>query len=119
MLRLQLALACAVPGWALAATAASCPATDHVLTGMGIGSGGTVTALANVTSQAACCALCHGNYHDECHGWVWGTSGVGGDAMMAKHNCAIMATNGKPVPVAGHTSGITRNAVRHCLCLAF
>ena len=41
----------------------------------GIGGGGTVTGLANVTTQAACCALCHGMYHDECNGWVYGPTG--------------------------------------------
>ena len=76
----------------------------------GIG-GGKVTALANVTGgMGACCALCHGDYHDECSGWVYGQTGVVTVAgRYPEHNCAIMATNGRPNTVAGHISGINRN----------
>ena len=90
---------------------ATCP--DKILEGTGIGGGGTVTALANVTSQAACCALCHGNYHDECSGWVYGPTGVLGlpeAAEYRKHNCAIMATNGPPKSIADHVTGINKDA---------
>ena len=98
---------------ARAAAAQTCP--DKILASTGIGGGGTVTALANVTSQAACCALCHGNYHDECNGWVYGPT-TGPDATTsysggyAKHNCAIMATNGPPKTIANHVTGICKDA---------
>lgn len=80
--------------------------SDNVLTNTGLGGGGgTVTALLNVTSQAACCAFCHGTYHDECAGWTYGESG---DDHLS-YNCAIMATNGKPSHVPGHSSGVIRS----------
>lgn len=89
----------------------SCP--DKIMPGTGIGGGGRVTALANVSSQADCCALCHGDYHDECTGWVYGpTPGVdsfGGEGYQ-KHNCAIMATNGPPKAISNHVTGITKDA---------
>lgn len=69
---------------------------------MGAGGGGTVTALRNVSSQADCCALCHGDFHDECSGWVYGPSG--------NHNCAIMAKNGPPKPIENHVTGINADA---------
>ena len=93
--------------------AQTCP--DKILASTGIGGGGTVTALANVTTQAACCALCHGNYHDECNGWVYGpTTHPDATTFYAtgyvKHNCAIMATNGPPKTIAGHVTGICKDA---------
>jgi hypothetical protein len=88
-----------------------CP--DKILPGTGIGGGGKVTSLNNVSSQAACCALCHGDFHDECSGWVYNGPGTrpGEQADgLQKHNCAIMATNGPPRPIEGHTTGINKDA---------
>ena len=101
----------------------TCP--DKILPGTGVGGGGTVTSLQNVSSQADCCALCHGDFHDECSGWVCCTlhfpihffiqnsNGV----LLAQvygpsgnHNCAIMATNGPPKPVENHVTGINADA---------
>ena len=88
----------------------TCP--DQTWNDTGIGGGGIVTALANVSDQGACCTLCHTNYHDECNGWVWGgTSSTDKSYKGYKpHNCAIMATNGPRAHVAGHVSGISKNA---------
>lgn len=93
----------------------SCP--DKILNGSCIFAGGVVTALARVSDPGACCALCHGTYHDECTGWDWSgpitdghtvpTEGFG--AGVASHNCAIMAKNGPIVP-ANRISGIVAGA---------
>ena len=96
-----------------AAPPPQCP--DKVLQETGIGGGGQVTALRNVSSQAQCCALCHADYHDECSGWVYGPTGsapssLQRDPALQAHNCAIMATNGKPHRVEGHVTGITADA---------
>ena len=93
----------------LAAPNGTCP--DRILPDTGIGGGGTVTALANVSSQAECCALCHGDYHDECSGWVYGpTPGADTPEKLAKHNCAIMAKNGPPKAVPRHITGVSKDA---------
>lgn len=47
-------------------TSDTCP--DKILNGTCFMEGGLVTALATVTDFGACCALCHGAYHDECTG---------------------------------------------------
>lgn len=96
-------------------TPSSCPSTDKILENIGTGAGGRVTGLANVSSMEACCALCHGDYHDMCQGWIYGsTHSVLGlsiaDAGYAPHNCAIMASNGPPKPVQGHVTGIVAGA---------
>jgi hypothetical protein len=95
-------------GPAAVAHAQQCP--DKLLPGVGIGGGGTVTALKNTTTQAACCALCHGDYHDECSGWVYNGPDHPAAAWLQAHNCAIMATNGPPRPVAGHVTGLVKGA---------
>eukprot|EP01052_Picozoa_sp_SAG31_P009820 SAG31_NODE_525_length_14489_cov_3.693815_8_plen_416_part_00 len=106
---------CVCSSLAIAAGAQTCP--DRIMPNTGIGGGGTVTALRNVSSKAECCSLCHGDYHDECHGWVYGpTGGVAADPLRSEagslqpHNCAIMATNGPPRNIAEHVSGITKDA---------
>lgn len=106
---LHLALAALFPG-GLASPRGVCP--DKILPATGIGGGGTVTSLQNVSSQAACCALCHGDFHDECSGWVYGPTGSAWQQLegLAPHNCAIMATNGPPKPIEGHVSGINADA---------
>lgn len=89
---------------------ATCP--DKLLNDTGLGSGGTVTALANVSTLSDCCALCHGQYHDECVGWVFGHSEetlletLIGPLSYPSHNCAVMATNGPPRTVEHHTAAI-------------
>jgi hypothetical protein len=91
------------------ATAQQCP--DKILPETGIGGGGTVTALKNTTTQAECCALCHGDFHDECNGWVYNGPGPHEPAeFLQAHNCAIMAKNGPPKQIPGHTTGITKDA---------
>lgn len=41
---------------------------DTLLNNTGLGSGGTVSALLNVSAVGECCDQCHTNYHDECVG---------------------------------------------------
>lgn len=110
---------------ALAATAAGgavCP--DDLLNDTGLGGTGA-TAVLNVTDVAACCAACHGDYHDECVAWIWGKTG-GGAAAWADaglgaparsaaggypaHNCAIMPRRLSPRTVAGHVSAFAADA---------
>ena len=49
----------------------TCPSTDRVMHGYSIFQGGIAAASTIVADQTACCALCHGDYKDECQGWVW------------------------------------------------
>lgn len=99
---------CAIAG---AATDES-PCPDKILNNTGMGGAG-FTALANVSDQGACCALCHGDYHDECVAWVFGeTAGearVVDDLSTPAHNCAIMPMLLPPRPVLGHVSGYAGN----------
>ena len=88
---------------------------DHVYVGMGTG-GPNAAAAVNVTDEAACCTLCHGNLHDECVTWIFGESAAGaagsewsGDARgYPPHNCAIMPTYYAPRPTSGHTCGVVK-----------
>ena len=95
-------------------TVAACP--DTLLNNTGLGAGGTVTALANVTDLAACCDLCHEQYHDECTGFTYGptpaplTASIGDYFDYPSHNCAIFAVNGAAKPVENHVSAIVKNA---------
>jgi len=82
----------------------SCP--DKVLPGVGVGGPG-YTALANVSDQGACCALCHDNYQDECAAWVFGFVPVADSAAgLPSHNCAIMPVLLPARNVSGVVSGI-------------
>ena len=97
-----------------ALSAPTCGA-DHVYVGMGTG-GPNAATVVNVTDEAACCTLCHGNLHDECVTWIFGESGAGapgsawsGDARgYPPHNCAIMPTFYPPRPESGHTCGVVK-----------
>lgn len=72
----------------------TCPASEKILSGVSIYTGGVVAAQVNVSSEAACCALCNSDYKDECAAWEWidqhKVSSFG-------HNCDIFAQSG---PVA-------------------
>ena len=70
--------------------------------GLSIFQGGTVAAYANVSSAAACCALCGGDFKDECAGWEW----VNLTVVRADHDCDIMAKIGNPANFPGRVSGI-------------
>ena len=85
----------------------SCP--DTILEATSLFQGSTVVAYANVTNQSACCALCHGTYHDECVAWEWvNDSEV--RRLRASHNCDIFAKVGPRAKVDGRTSGLTSRA---------
>jgi hypothetical protein len=85
----------------IAAAASMCP--DKILSGYSIFKGSEVTAYANVSDQAACCALCHGDYHDECVGWEFINTTL---VPNAHHNCDLMAKVGPPEKYVGRVSGI-------------
>ena len=51
------------------AQANSC--SDRILNATSIYQGSSVTTFATVKDQASCCALCHGDYSDECVGWEY------------------------------------------------
>ena len=96
-------------------TASSTLATcnDTLLHNIGLGAGGTVAQLANVSSLEDCCTLCHTLEHDFCAGWVFGETKSHDVATLYStfesspaHNCAIMAKNGEQKPVANHVSAI-------------
>ena len=85
----------------------SCP--DTILEGTSLFQGSTVVAYANVTNQSACCALCHGTYHDECLAWEW-VNDFEVRRLRASHNCDIFAKVGPRAKVAGRISGLTSRA---------
>ena len=73
------------------------PSTDSVMPGYSIVQGGIAAASTTVDDQTACCALCHGDYKDECQGWEWidrtkvqcmGTVNVPSFALRAAHQVA-------------------------------
>jgi hypothetical protein len=75
----------------------TCPSTDRVMPGYSIFQGGIAAASTTVDNQTACCALCHGDYKDECQGWEWidrtkvqcmGTEHVPSFALPAAHQVA-------------------------------
>lgn len=78
------------------------PAACKAMPGFSIFQGGTVASYANVTSPAACCALCEGNFKDECAGWEW----VNLSLVHADHDCDIMAKIGPPATFPGRISGV-------------
>eukprot|EP00666_Eupelagonemidae_sp_cell4sb_P017750 gene17750-biopygen6709 len=71
--------------------------------GYSIYQGGTVVAFANVTDVTACCALCHGDYKDECVGWEWVNVS---EVHRSDHSCDIFAKAGKPAKARGRVSGV-------------
>lgn len=81
----------------------TCP--DKLLPNAGVADGNGILALTNASTLGECCALCHGDYHDECVAWVFGRTRQEGLGIRS-HTCAILASAGKPRTVAGHTSGI-------------
>eukprot|EP00040_Diaphanoeca_grandis_P014108 m.71386 g.71386 ORF g.71386 m.71386 type:complete len:436 (-) comp24344_c0_seq1:161-1468(-) len=90
----------------------TCP--DKILVGYSIYQGSVITAQAQVVDEGACCALCHGDYHDECVGWQYinlttATSSSTSSSSSSTHNCDIMAKNGPPVKVAGRVAGFVGN----------
>jgi len=96
--------AAAAAAVAAAAAAAVCPGSDTVLPGHSIYKGGVLAATLNVSNEAACCASCHGDYHDECLGWEW----IDVSVVHTNHNCDIMAKVGPPTDGwPGRVSGIT------------
>ena len=83
----------------------TCP--DKIFPGYSIYRGSVVAAERNLSSQADCCALCHGDMKDECLAWEWIDQHVD---PRAKHNCDIMAKVGPPEKFPGRVSGITSAA---------
>lgn len=71
--------------------------------GFSIYQGGIVAGNANASSPAACCALCLGDYKDECAGWEWVNHSL---VPVRSHDCDIMAKIGVPTQVKGRVSGI-------------
>ena len=86
-------------------TSETCP--DKLMPGYSIYRGGIVAAQRNLSSQAECCALCHGDMKDECLAWEWIDQHV---VKRAHHNCDIMAKVGPPEKFPGRVSGITSAA---------
>jgi hypothetical protein len=82
----------------------SCP--DTLLPGTSLFVGSTVAASTNVSDQAACCALCHGAYKDECLAWEW----IDVKVVHTNHNCDIFAKVGPPAPAPGRVSARTARA---------
>ena len=82
----------------------SCP--DTLLPGASLFVGSTVAASTNVSDQAACCALCHGAYKDECLAWEW----IDVKVVHTNHNCDIFAKVGPPAPAPGRVSARTARA---------
>jgi hypothetical protein len=78
----------------------ACP--DKILDGYSIFRGGEITFQGNVADQAACCELCHGDYHDECVGWEF----INTTIVHTHHNCDIMSKLGVIEKYAGRVSGI-------------
>ena len=68
-----------------------CPTTDKVLVGVSIYKGGIIAAQANVSSEADCCDLCHGDYKDECAAWEWVDQSK---VASPGHNCDVFAKSG-------------------------
>ena len=85
---------------------------DTLLNNTGLGAGGTVAQLANVSSLGDCCSLCHTLEHDFCAGWVFGQTGSDEvwEPELPPHNCAIMAKNGPRAHVQNHISAIVRSS---------
>lgn len=85
----------------------ACP--DTVLPGTSLFQGSTLVAYANVSNQSACCALCHGPYHDECLAWEWVEDTVVRH-LRGSHNCDIFAKVGPRAKADGRVSGLTARA---------
>ena len=95
------ALACALVRGAAAKISAECP--DKVFTGYSVFNGGLIAAQRNLTSQASCCALCHGEMKDECLAWEFIDQRV---VHSPDHNCNIMAKVGPLRKAPGRASGL-------------
>jgi hypothetical protein len=90
----------------VAALQSSCP--DKILPSHSVYKGGMLVASTNVSDQGACCALCHGPYHDECEGWEW----IDTSRVHANHNCDVYAKLGPPTPgYPGRVSGVGKHAL--------
>lgn len=98
---LCVALAAALASSAVATNPATCGA-DMIMPGIGLGGDKGLVAEESVATMGDCCALCHGNYHDECVAWIWGQTG--------SHNCAIMSQLNHARNVSNHTSGVVPGA---------
>ena len=92
-------------GVAATLIAAECP--DKVLAGYSVYDGGLVVAQRNLTSQADCCALCHGEMKDECLAWEFIDQRV---VHSPDHNCDIMAKVGPLTKIPGRASALASAA---------
>jgi hypothetical protein len=78
-----------------------CAFNDRISIGYSMFKGSVVAAMANVSDQEGCCALCHGKYHSECTGWEY----ISVPAGAPLHNCDVMSKNGPLTQERGRVVG--------------
>jgi len=91
----------------LSMTAAAVQCPDKLLANYSIYQGGIVAAQRNLSDQADCCSLCHGDMKDECVAWEWIDQRV---VHSPDHNCDIYAKAGLPKQFPGRVSALSSHA---------